>query len=58
MSPITPKLRCLTSAVRGTAARLRFLLNLKRYGVGGGPRRRALLRHEVASCTTEHGKKP
>jgi hypothetical protein len=37
MSPITPKLRCLTSAVRGTAARLRFLLNLKRYGVGGGP---------------------
>jgi hypothetical protein len=29
-------------AVLVTAARLRFLLNLKRYGVGGGPRRRAL----------------
>ena len=32
----------LTSAVRGTAARGRFGLNVKGYGVGGGPRRRAL----------------
>jgi hypothetical protein len=29
-------------AVRGTAARLRFGMNVKGYGVGGGPRRRAL----------------
>jgi len=30
------------NAVRGTAARLRFGLNVKGYGSGGGPRRVAL----------------